>query len=325
MFGIFDTKDTEPTTKNELGDIEINSRNNYDTIDTGGSALIDKGEELEQYQPEASVREDKNGEKVVELSSPGEPIGDETHTMKIDPDNPRADTFFAQEELSEIQKHNERLSEKEKDVRQRVNQHLADPNTEEDTLEALFYAKAKEERRYGWDKVEGDLSDKEKDKKFTNSLREQGIKAEFENIQNKKIQELEAGEFAQLIDEATSQNSEELSQADPQEEDTEEKPIIEELSEDTRKAAEAAFTEHGGVWSEFASELSTSSQFVDTQIEPCIVKGEAGKQITSGNPKVIAELKQAHNHPNIDSQIRKEGEGYYTFKLKSQDVKRVLN
>jgi hypothetical protein len=168
--------------------IDIGSANtNINEVDTGGSVLLDCGEELEEADIEAQTKE-IDGEQVVELGSNGEPIGDSLpEYTKINPYGPTAEKWLTQSEREALQSQVDRFSEEDKESVKKVQMALQSEEYPSD-ISSLWTYLCKEREIFGRSMDEDEeMSDIEKDRKMTQKMREQGYDVEPEHPENKKV------------------------------------------------------------------------------------------------------------------------------------------
>lgn len=288
--------------QNGMERISVRSENGqFEEVDTDGSALISSpSEELEEV--ESSKRTTEEGIEIIELSTSGEPVGESDlmrESLSIDPESESASKFFTEEELSELKSHQDRFSQEDIDSVKKTEKAIQDPEIPAENRSELWDYLCELENKGFYSKSEEEYPNQE-----AKMLDEIGDRdwVEPENPENRKLSELEGHEFKELMREAQGQSEEELSQS---EEDTQEQESQEEeidtVPEELAEAASEAWSERGGIWEEFAEDITVDVP--DTQVTSI---SEEKMQIETTNSELAEDLVQAHKSEKWDTTLKKE-------------------
>ena len=302
--------------QNSMERINVRSENGqFEQVESQG-ALLHVPEELGE-EVESSKRTTEEGIEIIELSSGGEPIGDSDlmrESLSIDPESESASKFFTEEELSEIKSHQDRFSEEDIDSVKKVEKAIQNPDIPAENRSELWTYLCKKEEKFGMGEEEEYTSKEE-------AIQDQlGDRDWVSGKRGKTLNELEAGEFVELLQEAQNGNQEEeLSEPEPVEFENiteEQEEEVDTVSEELSEVASTCFQNRAKktgkqYWNDIAEDLSID--IPDTKVESI---EEGRKRIVTSNQELKTELMQVHKSSEYPStQVHKRGDGTVVAKV----------
>ena len=236
----------------------------------------------------------KNDETVIELPQ---------DTINVTPRQAREWDGFTAEEVEELTKPENRFTDEELSSARKVEKALESPEYP-NTRSELWHELAKQEGRFGLSE-EQELSEAEAEREFIDRL---DGDIEPTHPENKQVQDMTGGEFAEIIQQSVNpeaEEEEELSESEPEEVEEEETEIATPDSQIVELAARD-FDQYGGIFSEIAEELAAESKIEDTRIESI---GDGVKKITTQNEELKEELARLHVKDDCRTKVLdKDGE-----------------